>query len=256
MNPFVSIIIPCFNHGLYIEEAIRSVEQITDKSIYEIIIINDGSTDGHTLKVLRDLEQNGYFILQQENKGLASARNNGIKLSKGKYFLPLDADNRIKKDYIEKGINILNENLDVGIVYGNSLQFGDENRVFIAGKYSLKRLMIKNYIDACAIIRKEAWEQVGGYDATVSPFEDWDINLSIATLGWKFDYIPEIMFEYRILNNSMFRSHPNLQESINNITKKHGQLYKNEFLKTITISQRINSALYDLFKKLTGNPNY
>jgi glycosyltransferase involved in cell wall biosynthesis len=104
--PKVSIIIPCYNHGKYIMDAISSVEKIEDKNLYELIIINDGSTDEYTNTLLKELSDKGYYVIFQENKGLATSRNNAIAISKGEYILPLDADNKIRPEYIYKGINI------------------------------------------------------------------------------------------------------------------------------------------------------
>lgn len=97
--PELSIIIPCFNHGKVIDEALNSVFEQSYND-YEVIVINDGSTDGYTNEKLSELERKGVFVLHQPNQGLATARNNGIKLAKGEYILPLDSDNRLKKDCI------------------------------------------------------------------------------------------------------------------------------------------------------------
>ena len=89
----VSVIIPCYNQGQYIEEAVKSVLAQTYQN-FEIIIVNDGSTDEFTNKLLSDYDKQKTKVLHTDNQGLASARNNGIKVAKGKYILPLDADER------------------------------------------------------------------------------------------------------------------------------------------------------------------
>ncbi len=73
MNPVISIIIPCYNQGHYLEEALQSVSGYKDKDTYEIIIVNDGSTDSATLTILKELSANGYNIINQANKGLGAA---------------------------------------------------------------------------------------------------------------------------------------------------------------------------------------
>ncbi len=109
MSPIISIIIPVYNSGNYLRETLESVRNYTGKSIYEIIIVNDGSTDNDTLELLNQLQNEGYSIIDQENKGPAAARNNGVECSRGKYLLFLDSDNRIKPSYIDKGIGILDK---------------------------------------------------------------------------------------------------------------------------------------------------
>src|SRR5262245_33102094 len=117
-DPVLSIVIPCYNQGNYLKEALDSVEMYDGNYLYEIIIINDGSTEVDTIRILGELREKGYTILNQNNQGLSMARNNGIAFAKGKFFLPLDADNKIRPAYIEKGIAILEKNSNVGVVYG------------------------------------------------------------------------------------------------------------------------------------------
>jgi glycosyltransferase involved in cell wall biosynthesis len=221
-NIRLSIIIPCFNDGQFIKEALASVEVCKD-SIYEVIIVNDGSTDPFTCKVLKELKNSGYQTIEQTNQGLAAARNKGIKAARGEYILPLDSDNRIHPDYIYKGIEILDRFPDVAVVYGDVERFGEgidniekipnfnllyENISFVNGfrsvqkvpEFNLSWLINHNYIDACAVFRKSVWAECGHYDVNM-PFgcyEDWDLWLSIAKKGYKFYHIPEILFDYRV----------------------------------------------------------
>lgn len=206
--PQVSIIMPCYNHGAYINEAIQSVEQCADAALYELIIINDGSTDAATIDVLNQLSAKGYNVVNQKNQGLGAARNNGIKLAKGEYILPLDSDNRIYPKYIYESIKILDAQPEIAVVYGDSLFFGEENRRDIVGEFNLQRIMLGNYIDACAVFRKSVWEEVGGYDEKMPVMgkEDWNLWLSIAFKGYHFYYINDIVFDYRVMSNSMLRS--------------------------------------------------
>ncbi|MEO5946848.1 MAG: hypothetical protein ABIP79_08530, partial [Chitinophagaceae bacterium] len=122
--------------------------------------------------------------------------------------------------------------------------------------FSLKKLLIENYINSCVVMRKQVWEDTNGYDINLTAFEDWDMHLSAIEMGWKFQYISEILFEYRIRNDSMVRTIINSKELFNYISKKHGILYRNEFLKNITIKDRLKGAFRDLFEKLRGNPQY
>ncbi len=206
-TPRVSVIIPCYNHGKYIVDAIRSVEKFPDKDLYEIIIVNDGSTDEFTNKLLKDLAAQKYNVIFQKNEGLATARNNGIAIAKGEYILPLDSDNMIRPDYIYKGIKILDENRDISVVYGNAEQFGEKTGPLNPGTYNLQKLMLCNYIDACAFYRKQVWEDVGGYDKNMpaTGFEDWEMWLHASFIGFKFRYVEEVLFDYRVLGTSMLR---------------------------------------------------
>jgi glycosyltransferase involved in cell wall biosynthesis len=201
----VSVVIPCFNHGQYIREAIKSVEAYPDPSVYELIIVNDGSTDAHTLEVMQALEREGYRVINQPNQGLGAARNNGIRVAAGEYILPLDSDNRIRPAYIQKGLEILDQFPKIGIVHGQAQGFEGDVRVLPSIPFELTQLLEYNPIDACAVFRKAVWEQVGGYDEKmpVMGYEDWDLWLSAHAKGWQFCYVEEILFDYRVRANSM-----------------------------------------------------
>lgn len=207
-GPRVSIVIPCYNHGKYISDTIQSIERISDNSLYEIIIINDGSTDISTNDILSRLSEDGYNVIFQKNAGLATARNNGISIARGDYILPVDADNMIRPEYVEKGITVLDNNPDISIVYGNAQKFGVENEILLQGPYNLQKLMISNYIDACAIFRRNVWESNSGYDRNMpyTGIEDWDLWLNASFNGFKFHYINEVLFDYRVLPGSMIKN--------------------------------------------------
>lgn len=252
----VSIVIPCFNDGQFIKEALASVEVYPDL-IYEIIIVNDGSTDPVTCQVFDELRGKGYKVIDQPNQGLSAARNTGIKLARGEYILPLDSDNRIRPAYIHKGIEILDKFPDVAVAYGDVERFGEgiddlqkipdfnlsyEDVSFVNGfkgvqkipDFNLSWLVNHNYIDACAVFRKSVWEECGPYDINM-PFgcyEDWDFWLSVAKKGYKFHHVPEVLFDYRVRPISLStaaRSEEKSKVVCRYIASKHAALFPKEY---------------------------
>ncbi len=224
MEPILSLVIPCFNHGQYLREALDSIPNPNDQNL-EIIIVNDGSTDSFTLKTLNDLNEEGFTIIHQENQGLGKTRNNGIKLAKGKYILPLDADNKLLPSIIKKGIEYLETHPEVAVFYTDLEYFGDRFGLVSVPDFNLQQLITGNYIDACAIYRKASWTQVKGYDENM-PYmgvEDWEFWLNLSFHGYKFYHFPEAGFYYRVINNSMIHKDtaPNFQILRNYIEKKH-----------------------------------
>ncbi len=208
MLPIISIIIPCYNHGQYLREAINSVEQCSDKELYEILVLNDGSTNKNTIDVLQQLAKEGYNVIDQPNQGLGKARNNAIKKAMGKYILPLDSDNKIRREYIYESIKILDEQPETAVVYGDLEYFGEKKGRLQTGDFNLQKIMIGNYIDACAVYRKSVWEALGGYDEKmpVMGYEDWDFWLNIAFKNYSFHHIDKVMFDYRVSAQSMVKS--------------------------------------------------
>ena len=118
-SSLVSIIVPCFNQAQYLPDALNSVLAQSFPS-WECIIINDGSED-KTEEVSKEFCQgdNRFKYIWKENGGLSSARNAGIKVSSGKYILPLDADDKIAAEYIQQAVNVLDNDVNVKVVYSD-----------------------------------------------------------------------------------------------------------------------------------------
>ena len=203
----LSIIITCYNLGEYLEEAIVSIKEYSKNDDYEIILINDGSNDANTNLILKSIAENdkSIQIINQANMGLAIARNNGIKLAKGNYIIPLDADNKLRPQFIEQTIAILNNNPNTDVVHGDAQNFGNKTNIWKSRPFYFPEMLLNNYIDACAGFRKSAWEKLGGYDENmpVMGFEDWDLWLRMGNSGCEFQYVNKIFFDYRVRDNSM-----------------------------------------------------
>lgn len=129
--PLVSVITPCYNEGQYLLEAVLSVKQSTYNNI-EMIIIDDCSTDKKTIDILFQIEKDFDFvkvIRLEKNEGVCIARNKAILMSSGKYILPLDADDKISKDYIEDAVEVLEKNDSVSLVVCDFKYFGKKNYI-------------------------------------------------------------------------------------------------------------------------------
>ena len=226
--PKLSVVIPCYNHGKYVHEAVESVLNQTYQD-FEIIIVNDGSTDEFTNNLLTDYKMPKTRIIHTDNQGLASARNNGIKEARGEYILPLDADDRIGKEYLEEAVDILDKNLDIGIVYCEAEFFGEIIGKWDIPEYSIEEMLIDNVIFCSGFFRKKDWEKVGGYDSEmVYGWEDYDFWLSLIETGVLVHRIPKVLFYYRAYDSSMVRSKTKDEkvEMFVKIFNKHQSLYK------------------------------
>lgn len=196
--PNFSVIIPCYNQGAFIKEAVDSVLAQTFQD-FEIIIVNDGSSDVETNEILSSFTSPKTTVLSlSENQGPSVARNTAIKAAKGKYILPLDADDKIAPTYLEKAFNVLEQNTSVGIVYCKADLFGNESGQWDLKPYSLKQILNDNCIFVSACFRKSDWERVGGFNKNmIHSLEDWDFWLSLIEKGVDVYQIPEILFFYR-----------------------------------------------------------
>ncbi len=214
--PLVSVIIPCYNYGKFIVEAISSVLASTYQNI-EIIVIDDGPTDEYTIELLKNLKMPKTKILFQENQGLARARNNGIREANGKYILPLDADDKIEATYIEKGIYILEKNPEFAFVYGFAKVFGAQNFVWETGKFEIEGLRRENIIPSCTLFRKSAWEMSGGYENDRHQYDDWTFWLKLSEFAFWGKQIPEVLFYHR--------KHESVDSMSDKLAKRHREYY-------------------------------
>ncbi|MGD9975008.1 MAG: glycosyltransferase family A protein, partial [Desulfatirhabdiaceae bacterium] len=212
MEISVSVVIPCFNQGQYIDEAVDSVLSQTYQNI-EIIIVNDGSTDPGTLHILETYDKPKTRVIHTTNQGLAAARNNGIREASGRYILPLDGDDRIGPTYIEKAVTILDRNPGIGIIYCKAEFFGAVQKPWNLPEYSLDEMLIDNILFCSGIFRKSDWETVGGYRTDMTyGWEDYDFWLSLIERGALVHRIPEVLFYYRISPDSMIRTKSRTQK--------------------------------------------
>lgn len=220
----VSVVIPCFNHSAYLLEAVNSVLNSTHP-LLEIIIIDDGSTDnsGEVALELMSRHRNVFYIYQ-ENQGPASARNRGIQEARGEYVLPLDADDKISSQYIEKALEVLKNNPGIAVVFCKAEYFGLKSGLWKLKEFSLKKLAIDNMIFSCAMFRKEDWKNAGGYSCElIGGWEDWEFWISMLKNGGHVHRLEFIGFYYRIHHYSRQRSTTREIErhTINFINRKH-----------------------------------
>ena len=210
----VSIVIPCYNQGLMLREALISIERVRNINLLEVIIVNDGSSDPETCEIFHGLKNTSYIVVNQSNMGLGAARNVGIRIAGGEFILPLDSDNRIRDAYLTIGVERLTKEKDIGVVYGDAEFFGQKAGRWHVPEFNLFDLALGNYIDACALYRKSAWESVSGYDEKMPymGWEDWDFWLRICLKGWQFTSLNAIAFDYRISDNSMLKRETNNHE--------------------------------------------
>jgi glycosyltransferase involved in cell wall biosynthesis len=229
-NPLVSVIVPCYNLGVYIGEAIGSVLNQPYENV-EVIIVNDGSTDD-TERILNEIKHSKVQVIHTRNQGLSAARNTGILNSKGKYILPLDADDKISDSYITEAVSVLENDNQLGIVYGGSCYFGDLEGSQQLETFDMERMIFYNQIYCSAFFRRSDYDKTNGYDTgMIYGWEDWEFWLSILKMGRKVHFIDKPCFYYRIRNGSMVRNMTDEQRVYlrRRIYARHPELYEHLF---------------------------
>ncbi|MEJ7685866.1 MAG: glycosyltransferase [Variovorax sp.] len=217
-RPLVSVVIPCFNYGHLVEDAIRSVDQQTFTDL-EIIVVEGGSNSVESRLKLAEAVRNAASprlrVLWQETPHRAGAnRNLGISHARGKYICCLDADDRIAPTYIEKAVFLLEAGFDV---VSPALQFfGNKVEVWAPHEQpTLDMLLDGNQVLTCALFRKVLWREADGYrdsdPATGHLHEDWLFWVRLAALGARFINLREPLFHYRSHEGTLSNSASVLQ---------------------------------------------
>jgi len=228
-NPTVSVIIPCYNLGAYLDQAVQSV---LDQSFqdFEIIIIDDGSTDAVTRHLFTSYRRPKTRILRTVNQGLARARNLGIEEARGSYISCLDADDLLEPDFLRRTVEVLEANPSLAFASCWLKAFGEHNFEWNS-ICDFPWLLVGNTVCTAALTRQEALVEVGGFDAgmPVAGYEDWDLAISLVERGLCGTVIPEYLFRYRIRKGSMSSSCTapgNHAVLMRYLVEKHGESYR------------------------------
>lgn len=210
--PLLSIIVPCYNYGTFIKGAIESVLAQTFQR-FEILVINDGSTDELTKHVLQNLSYEKTKIIHQANQGLAQTRNNGAVLSAGKYICYLDPDDFLDPTYLEKTLSLLESDESLGSCYSWVQCFGDDESLWET--QDLDPFFLRQYTTAPShsVIRKEAWRRVkeqngsGFLSRYNGYFEDWVFWIDMVQCGYRGQVVREPLIRYRVHKASLGATH-------------------------------------------------
>lgn len=205
MAPRISVLMPCFNHGAFVAEAVGSVFAQTLQD-FEIIIVDDGSTDPSTCQTLAALQGPRTTVVTTTNQGLPAARNHAARHAAGEFYCALDADDKLAPAWFDKAVRLLDDQPEQAFVSHWLETFGDERWTWTPERCDLPSLLARNAVNGAALVRRRAFEAVGGYDEDMREgCEDWDFWLRLVERGFRGVIIPEVLFYYRRRAGSMSR---------------------------------------------------
>lgn len=235
--PIVSVIIPTYNSANLVVDAIDSVLAQTYKD-YEIIVVDDGSTD-NTRKVLQSYG-NQIKYLYQENAHISVARNHGFRVSTGKYIAQLDADDLWLPDKLEKQMKVAEQHPDAGLIYCDSYicDYGKEqqkDRVFFqlyvppaegnVFKYFFKTNPL---CTSSAVISRNMWERLGGLDTTLRGGQDVEFFLRITYFSAAyFCHEPLMIYRCHSQNTSSTITYANVRSALRKSIKQREVFIRN-----------------------------
>ncbi|WP_320173202.1 glycosyltransferase [Maridesulfovibrio sp.] len=234
-NPLVSFVVPCFNHAEYLRECVHSLLK-QDFNSFEIIIINDGSTD-NTDEVATQLENEfptqRIRHINQENRGLVRSRNRGCTIAKGKYILPIDADDLIAPTFLSKTVEVLESHPELDYVSSKALFFGHSNLIWPKNDLVPANFFATNQQTCTTLFRKSMWKELGGYDESMTRgYEDWELWIRATKNGHIGIQIDEPLFFYRRKADSMITNSRQKDAEIKEqIVRLHPDIYDASRLK-------------------------
>lgn len=198
----LSVIIPSYNQQEYLSSAISSVLEQTKKP-YEIIVVDDGSTD-NSLEVARSFEEEGVKVISQTNRGLPSARNTGLMNATGDYILPLDADDMLLENAIEK-ITKVAEETKADVISPSFKCFGiAQDEIILMPNPKIEDFKTGNRVGYCSAVKRDALLEVGGYSSRMwCGWEDYHLWFNLLLREKTIITIPEILWLYRTKKYSM-----------------------------------------------------
>ena len=224
----VSVVIPCFNYGRYLAEAVQSVLAQSLRDV-EVIVVDDGSTDDS-----RDVAESliaahadaSIRLIAQTNSGSPGhTRNVGIAAAVGDYIVCLDADDRLHPDYLARCAAALDAHPDAAIAYGDLQMFGDDDTLHVPPEWDTRVQLDCNFVDVVSMFRRRVWREVGGYDTEIG-YEDWDFWIGAIELGWTGVKAPGALWYYRKHGSGVFAQHTVRDQEIKaEIVLKHPGLY-------------------------------
>ncbi|HJD47893.1 MAG TPA: glycosyltransferase family 2 protein [Candidatus Mediterraneibacter norfolkensis] len=229
----IEVVVTSFNQGAMILEAVHSIQEQTVLPA-RICIVDDGSTDETSLRLLKELEEEEKMavpltVLRQPNGGVSAARNTGIRAAKSPMVLVLDGDDRLESTFIEEVGSLLRETPELIAASSWMRTFGVLKAEIRPCGGDITHFLSRNCCPATHILRRRAWEQCGGYDESMrSGFEDWDFFLSMLETSpdVSIGIVEKPLIEYRTAPaSSNVRSMTKRLDLMRFLIEKHKKAY-------------------------------
>lgn len=222
----VAVVIPCYNDGAFLREALESLPAWVRPGV---VVVNDGSTDVDTLRVLHELRSEAVSVIDRANGGLAAARNTGWQACSAPHVLFLDADNQVLPGALETMSEALGSDVEMAVAFGDREEFGERAGLVVQPVPSLVDLLVGNRIDACALVRRSVLERTAGFDEVmIDGYEDWEFWIRLMADGQRFVHVGRPTFRYRVRPGSLVSraDDPVTRAAIvDHVVRKHASLF-------------------------------
>ena len=228
-TPLVSVVVPVYNMEAFLPETLDSI-LASDYPNFEVVVVDDGSKDA-SYRIACDYAKKDQRVraYTQPNGGACAARNQAVRLAKGEFILPVDADNLIEPGLIADSVKEILKDPSVKVVAPRADFFGERTGEWKLPPFSLHLLARKNIMDTCALYRKVEWERAGGYCEGIIAREDWEFWIAVLKDGGKVVRLPEIGLHYRIRNVSKRVTDRSLKRHVvKTLNVRHPEFFERE----------------------------
>ena len=245
--PAVSIVVPCYNGGQFLDQMLASLDAQVFRD-FEVIIVDDGSTDPETIAKLASPPA-GVTVVHQANAGLSAARNAGFRAARGDLVLPLDCDDALSPTFLAETVAALKAApAELAFAFTDMRATGAIQGILPRYFIRFDQLFL-NRLPYCLLLRKRAWEAVGGYDETMlDGYEDWEFNIRLTVAGFGGVGIPQPLFIYCVSPDGMLMSrsarlHGKLWRDI---LRRHSEIYNWKMLREMKRRWREPGSRFNL----------
>ncbi len=229
-HPTVTFVIPCYNHGRFVRDAVQSCLRQLDADV-RVVVVDDGSDDGSTPEQCDACAGDRVRVVHQENKGLPAARNAGAALADSEYLVFLDADDYLEPTFVrELAGAIEHAGDDVSHAYCRErLTEHGRDAVWRVPDWDPLLLLITNLHPVTALVRRDRFEAVGGFDETMTRgYEDWEFWIRLSGRGWRGVRVTKPLFNWRRHSNDtmIHDAVAKHEELYDQILERHPELYR------------------------------
>ncbi|MDN3204697.1 glycosyltransferase [Algoriphagus sediminis] len=272
MSPRVSIIIPCYNSELFLEETLDCLVEQSFQD-WECLIVNNGSTD-NTISIAQDfISRDPRFItIEKEHGGISSARNLGIDKARGDFIQLLDSDDLLTSNKISNEIHFLESHSEVDIVYSGARYFYSDDphrtrhiysdsgwtgtvEIDRSDKTVLNTILKRNpFVTSAPLYRASVFKEIGFYDESLQYIEDWDFQIRCALAGKVFHYRgykPDQSTLIRLHESNISKNREAVQIAKRKLMEKHKNLFllKSNEKRGVSIRDFVPPILLRFFRK-------
>jgi hypothetical protein len=244
--PLISVVLPCFNAHRHLGQTLASVRAQTFRD-FEIILVDDGSSDPETLAFLGCVGDD-VRLIRQPNGGLPAARNTGFRHARGTYVLPLDCDDWLEPPFLERAVAKIRTMPPRSFVFSHLSLCGDMSGT-VEKEYNYFEQLFLNQLPYCLLLPKAVWLELGGYDESMRHgYEDWEFNIRLGCHGVFGAALREPLFHYRVSQTGMLKavSGPRHGTLWRDIQKKNPNAYRFRGLVASWLAWRKKPSTYYL----------